>query len=73
MENVVPEHVASVEIIDMRTSDTLVGFETIPEAEEAFVAMVDQHPSSARFLAMVFFDSSGLALGSRMAEEFTPA
>lgn len=69
----IPEGTISVEILDLRTSDTLVGFDDPSDAEKALLGMIDDAPSEARYLCMVFFDRQGLAIGSRMAEEYATA
>jgi hypothetical protein len=66
----IPEATNSVEIVDLRTSDTLAGSDDPVEAEKALLTMIDDSPEEARFLCMIFFDRYGLAIGSRMAEEY---
>lgn len=69
----IPEEATSFEVVDLRTSDTIASFSDFASAEEAFLALVEEIPAEARYLAMVFFDKTGAAIGSRLADEFSPA
>lgn len=49
-------------ILDLESSNALAYFGSLPEAEGAFVAMLDEQPSRADALALVGIDKEGFPI-----------
>ncbi len=63
----------SFEVVDLETSDSLCGFETLAEAKQALAAMADDDPPRARYLALIAFDADGEAITLEAAADLTHA
>ena len=63
------EQAVFFEIVDLVTGNTVADFADSGEAHEALARLASERPSDRDRLAIVFFDSEGEAIESRLAEE----
>lgn len=68
-----PGTAVTFEIVDLRTSDTVATYRSLTEAERAAARLIQEERADATSLAIVFFDSEGIAVGSRPATELAHA